>query len=299
MAVSICGNFDLKFIKMKYYLTLIIACISFTTISQVDSVQNKIDTIQTKTKEIDFGNVKVIVKDKKKHTVTKDTTHNSEEDEWMYTDKKSYPKVNFEPTFGIGISGLTQDVQEIGVLAPTSNVSLQVDLAQSRNYVINGNLLIDFTKNIGLLTGFGFEFNRFVFQENMQITPKGGHFISDTITAFSSYKFKTNYVQIPLMLKFQTDNESFKLAVGGTFSYNIGTKVKAKFAQPDAEVETSIKGNFNVAPVKLGLGLRVAYKGIGLYANYALTPMNDKEILHTDGKINITPFSVGITLGGL
>ena len=245
----------------------------------------------------------MIVKDKKKHTVTKYSTHNSESDEWLYTDKKTYPKVNFEPTFGIGISGITEEFTSYGQnstsVVPTSTASLTLDLAQSRNYVINGNFLIDFTKNIGLLTGFGFEFNRFVFEENMQITPKGGYFVTDTTTAFSSYKFKTNYVQIPLMLKFQTNDESFKVAVGGAFSYNIGSKVKAAFAVPDAEVETIVKGNFNVAPVKLSLGLRIAYKGIGLYANYALTPMNDKEIMHTDGRINITPFSVGITLGGL
>ncbi len=284
---------------MKYYLTLLFASFSFLTISQTDTLQTKTDTLEPTTKEIDFGNVKVIVKDKKKHSVIKDTTHNSEEDDWFYTDKESYPAVNFEPTFGIGIAGLTQDVKEIGSLSPTSNASLDIDLVQSRNYVINGNVLIDFTRNFGLLTGFGFEFNRFVFEENMQISPKDGHFVSDTVTAFSSYKFKTNYVHIPLMLKFQTNNESFKMAVGGTISYNIGTKVKAAFAEPDAEIETTIKGNFNVAPVKFGLGLRVAYKGIGLYANYALTPMNEKEIAHTDGKMNITPFSVGITLGGL
>lgn len=284
---------------MKYYLTILLASLSFISISQADTVQTKIDTIKSNTKEIDFGNVKVIVKDKRKHTVTKDTTHNSVEDEWLYTDKKDYPKVNFEPTFGIGVSGLTQEVLEIGILAPTSNASLDIDLVQSRNYVINGNVLIDFTKNIGLLTGFGFEFNRFVFEENMQISPKEGHFVSDTTTVFNSYKFKTNYVHIPLMLKFQTNNESFKIAVGGTFSYNIGSKVKAAFDLPDAEVETTVKGNFNVAPVKLGLGLRVAYKGIGLYANYALTSMNDKEIMHTNGKTNIVPFSVGITFGGL
>lgn len=289
---------------MKLFLTLIFfTIISANTFSQSDTLTNSVDTTKAKSTEIDFGNVKVIVKDKKKHSVTKDTTHNTKEDEWIYTDKQSYPKVNFEPTFGTGVSGLTRETNEIGIpmnqYTPTSDASLDLDLVQSRNYVINGNILIDFHKNFGLLTGFGFEFNRFVFEENMQISPKNGEFISDTVTAFSSYKFKTNYVQVPLMLKFQTNNQDFKVALGGTVSYNIGSKVKAEFAQPDAEIETTIKGNYNVDPIKLSLGVRIAYKGIGVYANYALSPMNRDQILHTDGLVNLTPFSVGITLGGL
>jgi len=288
---------------MKLFLTLIFTIISANTFSQSDTLTNSVDTTKAKSTEIDFGNVKVIVKDKKKHSVTKDTTHNTKEDEWIYTDKQSYPEVNFEPTFGIGVSGLTRETNEIGIpmnqYTPTSDASLDLDLVQSRNYVINGNILIDFHKNFGLLTGFGFEFNRFVFEENMQISPKNGEFISDTVTAFSSYKFKTNYVQVPLMLKFQTNNQDFKVALGGTVSYNIGSKVKAEFAQPDAEIETTIKGNYNVDPIKLSLGIRIAYKGIGVYANYALSPMNRDQILHTDGLVNLTPFSVGITLGGL
>ena len=288
---------------MKLYLTLIFAIITANTLSQSDTLTNSVDTTKAKSKEIDFGNVKVIVKDKKKHSVTKDTTHNTKEDEWLYTDKQSYPEVNFVPTFGIGVSGLTRETNEIGLpmnqYTPTSNARLDLDLVQSRNYVINGNLLIDFHKNFGLLTGFGFEFNRFVFEENMQISPKNGEFVSDTVTAFSSYKFKTNFVQVPLMLKFQTNNQDFKVALGGTVSYNIGSKVKAEFAQPDAEIETTIKGNYNVDPIKLSLGVRIAYKGIGVYANYALTPMNRDQILHKDGLVNLTPFSVGITMGGL
>lgn len=289
---------------MKLFLTLIFfTIISANTFSQSDTLTNSVDTTKAKSTEIDFGNVKVIVKDKKKHSVTKDTTHNTKEDEWIYTDKQSYPEVNFEPTFGTGVSGLTRETNEIGIpmnqYTPTSDASLDLDLVQSRNYVINGNILIDFHKNFGLLTGFGFEFNRFVFEENMQISPKNGEFISDTVTAFSFYKFKTNYVQVPLMLKFQTNNQDFIVALGGTVSYNIGSKVKAEFAQPDAEIETTIKGNYNVDPIKLSLGVRIAYKGIGVYANYALSPMNRDQILHTDGLVNLTPFSVGITLGGL
>ena len=288
---------------MKYYLTPILALLSAVSFSQTDSLNKPIDTTQIKKKEIDFRKVKVILKDKKKHSVTKDTTHNKNGDEWLYSDSKKYPKFNFEPTWGMGILGLSRETknydQSIPAIKPTSNANLELDLFNSINYIINGNVYIDFTKHFGLLTGVGFEFNRFMFEENMKISPKNGEFVSDTVTAFSSYKFKTNYVQVPLMLKFQTSNQDFKVALGGAISYNIGTKVKAEFAEPDAEIQTTIKGNYNIDPIKISLGLRVAYKGLGIYTNYALTPMNKNQILHTDGLFNLSPFSIGICLGGL
>lgn len=291
---------------MKYIITLSLALFAAGSFAQNDTTINPTDTTKAgEDTEIDFGNVKVIVKDKKKHTVTKDSTvKTSSNDDWDYEEEKSYPSVSFETSFGIGVAGFTQETANgliLTVFEPEkqSTASLDLDYGKCRNYMINGNFSLDFTKNIGLLTGIGFEFNRYVFKENLQLTPKHGTFISDTVTNFSSYKFKTNYIQLPLMLKLQSSNQNFKFAVGGTFSYNIGNKVKAEFSDADADYETTIKGNFNVAPIKLSLGARIAYKGIGLYFNYGLTEMNNDAVQTPNGRKDLMPFSAGITLGGL
>ena len=287
---------------MKYIITLTLALITAGSFSQIDSTNNPSDTTKAgENTEIDFGNVKVIVKDKKKYKVTKDsTTSTSLNDDWDYEEEKSYPSVSFETSFGWGVAGFTQELSSLQADdIVTSTASLDLDYGKCRNYLINGNLSIDFTKNFGLLTGIGFEFNRYVFKENLQVTPKDGHFISDSLTNFNSYKFKTNYIQLPLMLKLQSSNQNFKFAVGGTFSYNIGNKVKTEFSDADSDTKAVIKGNYNVAPIKLSLGARIAYKGIGLYFNYGLTEMNDKFIVQNSGRTNLMPFSAGITLGGL
>ncbi|MGB1039811.1 MAG: outer membrane beta-barrel protein [Flavobacteriales bacterium] len=284
---------------MKYLTTLLLALFTFGASAQVDSTENQSDTIQSQKTEIDFGNVKVIVKDKKKIKSTKDSIQNIDDDD--YEDERSYPQVNFETSFGIGVAGFSEVTHtgSVGTQAVTSTASLDLDYGKCRNYMINGNLSIDITKNFGILTGVGFEFNRYVFRENLQVTPKDGHFVSDSITSFSSYKFKTNYVQLPLMLKFQNNSESFKFAIGGTFSYNIGNKVKYEFSDQDADYKTTIKGNYNVAPIKLSVGARIAYKGIGLYVNYGLTEMNKDFLVTKNGFRDLMPFSAGITLGGL
>ncbi len=288
---------------MKYIITLTLALITAGAFAQSDSTTNPSDTTKAENTEIDFGNVKVIVKDKKKYKVTKDSTKKTISDDWDYEDEKSYPSVSFETSFGIGVAGFTQELSNqasLSVVEPvTSTASLDLDYGKCRNYMINGNFSIDFTKNVGLLTGIGFEFNRYVFRENLRVTPKDGHFISDSTTNFTSYKFKTNYIQLPLMLKLQSSNQNFKFAVGGTFSYNIGNKVKLEFSDADSDTKAVIKGNYNVAPIKLSLGARIAYKGIGLYFNYGLTEMNDKFIVQNSGRTNLMPFSAGITLGGL
>lgn len=286
---------------MKNLITLLLALISFTITAQSDSTVVKSDTTEAGETEIDLGDVKIIVKDKKKKSIKiddKEFDYEENDDD----DRSDYPNVEFHTSFSWGVTGFNTEVTQYGPLedvAATSTAKLDLDYSKCRNYVINGNLMINFTRNIGLLTGFGFDFNRFVFKENLQVTPNEGYFQSDSIISFGSYKFKTNYIQIPLMLKFQTNNEKWKVAFGGTFSYNIGSKVKQEYTIENAEYKTTIKGNYNVAPIKLSVGARLAYKGIGIYANYGLTNMNDKVIMGTSGRTNLMPFTAGITFGGL
>ena len=285
---------------MKTLITLILAFVTFTVTAQTDSTTVKKDTTNGET-EIDLGDVKIIIKDKKKKTIKLDGEeyeYGGEED-----DKKEFPNVDFQTSFGWGVAGYT--VESVGELprnvdySELSYANFDLDYSQCRNYLINGNFHINFTKNFGLLTGFGFEFNRFVFKNNLQINPNSGYFQPDTAISFGTYKFKTNYIQIPLMLKFQTNNENWKIAVGGTFSYNIGSKVKQEYSVENVEYKSTIKGNYNVAPIKLSVGARLAYKGIGIFANYGLTSMNNSGIYSVNGIKDLMPFSAGITFGGL
>jgi hypothetical protein len=293
---------------MKNIITLLFALVAFTINAQSDSTKNQMDTtlnqIDTaESTEFDFRNVKVIIKDKNKKTITKDENWKKDKDGNEINNDDEYPNVSFKTSFGIGVAGFGKEVTEYGRTEDaniTSDVSsLDLDYGKCRNYMINGNLMFDIHKNFGILTGLGVEFNRYVFKENLQITPNEGNFVTDTAISFGSYKFKTNYLNVPLMLVFKSNNQKFKFAVGGTFSYNIGNKVKQEYSIENVDYNSKIKSNYNVAPIKLSVGARLTYKGIGLYVNYGLTEMNDNQIRHSSGKTNLMPFSAGITLGGL
>lgn len=287
---------------MKKSMTLLFTLVAITINAQSDSTKNKIDTTLNKvdtveSTEFDFRNVKVIIKDKNKKVITKDKK--KDENQAESDQSSNFPTVSFTTTFGIGVAGYSLSNQEVGVRNPVSNASLDLDYGKCRNYMINGNLMFDIHKNFGILTGLGVEFNRYVFKDNLQVTPNEGDFVKDTAISFGSYKFKTNYLNIPLMLVFKSNNQKFKLAVGGTFSYNIGSKVKQKYSVENVDYKSTIKGNYNIAPIKFSLGARIAYKKIGLYVNYGLTKMNQGSVSHSSGVSDLMPFSAGITLGGL
>ena len=127
------------------------------------------------------------------------------------------------------------------------------------------------------------------------VDAKTGNFFEDTVITYSKYKLKSNYVQVPLMFKLQTSNSDFQFAFGGTVGYNFRTKTKAIFSDNGTEYKIKAKDNYNVTPLKLSLGARFNYKGIGVYFNYGLSEMiNGNDNIQT---YKLMPFEAGITIG--
>jgi hypothetical protein len=271
---------------MKYLIITVIALFSLNGISQSnDSTKNYNKT------DVVIGNITISKNDE--GGITIDTIK-----------VKTYPNVEFIPTFDLGVAGYSKEPGEGAVLAVSpypnynslTNVSTELDYSKSRNFGINFNLVFNFTKNVGLVTGFGLNYNSYTFRENMTIDPKTGHFLEDTVITYNKYKFKNNYVQVPLMLKFQTSNEDFQFALGGTVGYNFRSKVKAKYSFNGTEYKTVIKDNYNVTPLKLSVGARFNYKGVGLYFNYGVTEFLSGQD-NTIANYSLMPFEAGITFG--
>ena len=150
---------------MKNLLTLLLVLTAFvinaqsdSSVFKMDTTLNKIDTAEST--EFEFGNVKVIIKDKNKKVITKDDNLNEEIEK---EEKSEFPKVSFNTSFGIGVTGYSQKTANVlFITAPdvTTNASVDLDYGKSRNYMINGNLMFDIHKNFGILTGLGVEFKQ-------------------------------------------------------------------------------------------------------------------------------------------
>jgi hypothetical protein len=268
---------------MKYLIITVIGLLGFNGISQ-----NTDSTKKYKKTDIVFGDITISKNDE--GGITIDSIR-----------EKTYPNVEFAPTIDVGVAGYSElEVFNdlgfgIGSLNGT-NVSTELDYSKSRNLGINLNFVFNFTKNVGLVTGFGVYYNGYAFRENLTVDPKTGNFFQDTITTYSKYKFINKYLQLPLMLKIQTSNEDFQFALGGTVGYNFSSKIKAKYSFNGSEYKTVIKANYNDTPLKLSVGARFNYKGVGLYFNYGLTELLNGY--HENlSEYNLMPFEAGITFG--
>ncbi len=149
---------------------------------------------------------------------------------------------------------------------------------------------------IALTTGAGFEFNRYYFDNNVTLLP-----INDTVAGFdtgidySKNCLKASYINVPLLLEFNTHSnpkKSFHLAAGLVGGYNLSTKVKQVYELNNKTYKNKVKNDFNMNPFKVAATVRVGYGKVNLFATYGLTPFFQEKAVAPD----LTAFTVGITL---
>lgn len=221
--------------------------------------------------------------------------------------EKSYPNVEFVPTFDIGVAGYIENevLLDRGPYAPhqignsISTASSELDFSQSRNFALNFNVAFNLTKNVGIVTGAGLSYNSYSFKENVVVNPVHGSLSYDSVTSYSKYRFKNNYIQMPVFIKIQSSNEDFQLAAGPILGYRFTSKTKAVYTVGSTEYKNFEKDNFSVNPLKLSVGARFNYKGLGLYFNYGLTDfLQGAKYENPQIKsYELMPFEVGVTIG--
>lgn len=157
-----------------------------------------------------------------------------------------------------------------------------VDLKRksSRSIAVMPKIQFNITENVVIETGLGIEVNRYMYKEMP--------------TNVDSYKFYTSYAQIPLYFTLQTSDTYWKVSIGGVISQNINNKVDYTGILPANKASQTEN---NMAKHKLELSARCSYRMIGVFANYGLTAMNTNPLYSNYlGEVNLTPFSVGISI---
>jgi len=149
-------------------------------------------------------------------------------------------------------------------------------------------------EKLGLATAIGIEFNTYTLDRDVTIfsnkdTTVG---IADATKSIEKNKFKSTMLNVPLVLETNIGKDaahSFYLAVGGQFSYRIGSKTKQIYEQDDTERKVKDRTDFNMNDFRFNAIARVGYGHFTLYGAYSLTPMFDK-----DSGPELYPFTVGI-----
>lgn len=144
--------------------------------------------------------------------------------------------------------------------------------------------------HVFLETGIGVEMNNYRYLHNISYVNNiaGTTVIRDSVS-FRKNKLFTEYLTVPLMLKFTTGHgrdHSFRVAAGGTFGYLIKDRTK-QISEARGKVKNS--DEFNLQNYRVGLRGELGFGPITLYGSYSLTP------IHQYG-LKQYPFSIGIVL---
>lgn len=196
-----------------------------------------------------------------------------------------------------------------------SKVTQFMELDYAKSWTVSINFYEQFIKlyqhHVGLVTGLGIEYNNYELKHNVQLISKGGSFVHDNITPYnenytwgvidtsinySKNRFKTFYINAPLLVELNTGehkNKSFHFAAGAIVGYKFTTKMKYKYKEDGDTQKYKDNQNFNTNPFRVSLTARIGYGRLNFFATYGLTPLFEKNRgpeLHA--------FSVGMTLLG-
>lgn len=167
------------------------------------------------------------------------------------------------------------------------------------------------THHFGLVTGMGTEWSNYELKHNIRLNAEGGSFVHnevdefnkdytwgevDTVLDYSKNRFKTWFINVPVLLELNTGNEankSFHISAGAIFGYNLQTKMKYKYRLDGDNKKEKDKQSFNTNPFRVSATIRAGYGWFNAFAKYSLTP------LFEDGRgPELYPFTVGVTLLG-
>ncbi|HOW24326.1 MAG TPA: DUF2807 domain-containing protein [Bacteroidales bacterium] len=200
--------------------------------------------------------------------------------------------------FHLGINGYVDP--DFSTQVPPAYDFLDLKYEQSIDVHINAyeqnfNLV---RNHLGLITGIGFTFNSYRYGKDL-------HFVSDTTTIWAFHgedvypdrnyeksKLKVVYLNIPLLLEYQTNSHmktnSFHITAGVMGGVRLGTKSKVVWDDDSKEKDWD---DFHMNPFRWDAFAGIGWGVINLYATYSLNPLFQKD----EGP-ELYPFSIGLVL---
>lgn len=235
------------------------------------------------TTRIKFGNRDLIIVDDNDISITENKKKKSFRDNWS--------------GFELGINGY---------LNPDNTLTMEgdaeyIDLRYEKSVAVNLNLFQQnfpiISNRLGLVTGLGLGWNNYRFDNQTVIVydKEGLDFYEDTINNIRKNKLTLTYLNIPLMLEFQTggsrDIEKFHIAGGMIMGTRLRTHAKYVYDDDGEKRKEKDFKDFNVQPFRFDATARIGWGKINLFATYALN-----TLFKEDKGPELYPFTVGIRL---
>lgn len=283
---------------MKKILTIALCLISFQAFAQTNN------EAVSDTTEITVGKktIRIINSDDEKNKVIIDSDSDGkrvvvDEDGKVRKEHKHRKKSKVDTDFFALDFGLPFFTIENDFNLPSQYSQLEIQPVKSFNFGLNFlNTKFSLIKNhVNLMTALTFDINRYHWANDVSLVPN-----VDTLTMINdSVSFKknflgANYLQIPLMLGFETNphnkKKNFHFAVGGYAGLLIGSFTKQK---SEEKGKVRFSDDYNLNKIRYGVTGRIGFAGLDLYCNYNLN-----TLFREDQGPAIQPITFGIRLTG-
>jgi hypothetical protein len=177
-----------------------------------------------------------------------------------------------------------------------------MDLNYSRSFNFQLNMFerqFNIYKNyVKINTGFGFDFHLYSFNNKTTLNADSS-FTWGTVDSTNTYSYHKNklrctYIQVPLILEFNTSNnpdKAFHIGVGVVGQYLITSRTKQTLEQNNNDFTKIRKDNYNLNPFGAKALVNIGYREFTLFAEYSLT-----SLFKTNQGAQLYPFTVGVRL---
>jgi len=202
---------------------------------------------------------------------------------------------------GLGINGYLNANNQTKV--PAGYNFLDLDYNKSINVSLNfwEQKIPLWKRHINIVTGMGFDISNYRFTTNNSKLMTDTSFIAatyDTALTYKKNKLVTTYLNVPLLLQFDTNpfgkhNKTVHFSAGVVGGMRIGSHTKQVYSINDVKDHSKTHDNFDLSPFRYSAMARIGIGKLDLYASYALNGLFKKN----EGP-QLYPFTVGITLVG-
>jgi len=204
--------------------------------------------------------------------------------------------------FSMGINGYMNPGG--GVSLNRHNAYLDLDYRRSLNFQFNiAERQIDLVKNnVKIVTGFGFDYHLFELANKTTLNADSSY-TWGVIDSTNQYSYKRNklrctYIQIPLLLEFNTSNdpdETFHIAVGVIGQFLISSRTKQVLMEGKNETTNVRKDSYNLSPFAAKAHVNLGYKNWTFFGEYSLTSLfqsgKGPELYPFTAGVRVVPFS--------
>ncbi len=221
--------------------------------------------------------------------------------------KKKSDKVEFTGGLAMLDFGWSNYMDKNFISGQKGDEFLDLNTAKSINlawYVAGLNAKITRSKALVFQTALGLDWTNFRFEDGWSIDRENGmtvaspKYLIDGVSQVSKSKLMTLYLNLPVMVRWNIPlGSDYKhhlyLATGAIGGLRLGSHTKAKYYDNTTLGSGKVKDkdSFNLNMLTYDLTLRAGYRGFGVFFNYQMTPMFEKN----KGP-RVFPYSVGISI---